>query len=334
LIVPSSRYRLVRIVLAAFTLSAAVETAAFAEPPPAPDDEVAGPAPSDFENLEEGAKFALYFRARAHLSPDLEPEQRLANGVRWRLLADERTGMRMPRITWMPNQQSMAKANAFFEMAHGRVIAKADEFGKMWRNYNRLYRLPDSPPLYSGQLKQDNVELTYATTRFVHYVAFSTAAMGEKKFASEEEVLIFDIAKGTVHEFSLCPVRNTIGYDLSRVELPPDPITPFAICGGAATRAFREIVKRWAERAIPREERTAQPMVGCHRTAHQLAQSGISSVQFLTPAGLALLMEDYWPLGRAGYCRYAWGDPVVIPYRALRDFMRPGPLSEELQKLP
>ena len=92
-------------------------------------------------------------------------------------------------------------------------------------------------------------------------------------------------------------------------------------------------MKRWALLAIPAEERNGQPLHGCSRTAHELARWGLPGVTYLTPTGLATILNDAWPLGRPANCRLAAGDPVIVPYQALKRFMRPGPFSDELLKL-
>src|SRR4030095_2570536 len=66
------------------------------------------------------SKLAEYYRT--HAKARLGREHRLANGVAWRLLADVRTGAVAPRITWMPDRESMLMANALFEIIHGAQI--------------------------------------------------------------------------------------------------------------------------------------------------------------------------------------------------------------------
>src|SRR5262245_19517096 len=129
--------------------SIAASTVGLAGPAAGPEDEIT--YKFDFWDLKEGAKFAKYYRAHAHVSPQsaAEPERILASGVRWRLLVDERTGMRMPRITWMPNRQSMTAANDFLEMAHGAAIAEADSFDRTWLGYNTIRRAVSDLPPYS-----------------------------------------------------------------------------------------------------------------------------------------------------------------------------------------
>jgi hypothetical protein len=327
---PNSMRRAMLTAVAVLLLSTAPSTVGLAAPQTAPEDEIG--YDSDFWSLKEGARFAKYYRTHALISPRPEPEQRLANGVRWRLLVDERTGMRIPRITWMPNQQSMAVANEFFEMAHGAAIAKAEDFNRIWL-HDRTMRAVQGLAPYSPLPLQSDVEVTYATSRFVNYIELGTRETSEKTFTRIARSRIFDIRKGGVYEFSFCPIRHEQDFYGHWTARPIDHPTPFALCSEAEDDAFTEIVKRWALLAIPASEHNSQPVDGCSRAAHDLARWARPGVTYLTPAGLAFLLTDAWPIGRPANCRFAVGDPVIVPYRALKRFMRPGPLSDELQKL-
>lgn len=329
--------RVMRAAMAILLLSMALSTVGFAAPRTAPDDEIG--QDFDFWSLKEGAKFAKYYRTRALISPTPEPERRLANGVRWRLLVDERTGMRMPRITWMPDQRSMAVANQLFEMAHGAAIAKAVDYSRIWLGKNTLRAVQGLPP-YSQLPLQSDIEVTYASRRFVSYIELGTEEEREKTFSPIARSRIFDIRKGRVYDFTFCPIQYEwnpeAAYmgDSEREWIPKyiDHPTPFDFCE-ADVDAFRKVVKRWAALAIPASERDRQPADGCSRTAHQLARWGRGARAYLTSAGLAFVLFDAWPIGRPANCRFAVGDPVIVPYRALKRFMRPGPLADELRKL-
>jgi hypothetical protein len=317
-----------RTVLAILMLSMAASTAGLAAP--AAEGETGYDV--NFWNLKEGAKFAKYYRTHERIAPKAEPEQRLADGVRWRLLVDERTGMRMPRITWMPNQQSMAVANEFLEMAHGAAIAEADDFNRMWVHYNTARALRGLSP-YAPLPLQSDVGLTYATSRFVSYIDLGTKEISEKTFSGRGGVRMFDIGTGAVYSFGLCPVRY--GWDGHGHEftIPINSVPPFAVCSDAAYDAFKAVAMKWASLAIPAGERDRQPVEGCSRTAHTVARWGPRGVDYLTPTGLAMILTDAWPVGRPTNCRLSSGDPVIIPYRELKRFMRRGPLGDELLKL-
>jgi len=64
-----------------------------------------------------------------------------------------------------------------------------------------------------------------------------------------------------------------------------------------------------------------------------MARWGLPARYYLTLTGLAFILDDSWPIGRPTNCRLLARDPVIIPYRALRRFIRRGPFGEELLKL-
>jgi hypothetical protein len=317
---------------AILTLSIAASIAGLARADAGPEDEVT--FYSHFWEEKEGAKFGKYYSMHARISAESagEPERILANGVRWRLLVDEKTSMRMPRITWMPNQQNMAAANQLLERAHGAAIAEGDAFNKMWAHENTARALRGLPP-YSPLPLQSDIELTYASSRFVNYIDFGNEELSEKQFSGRGAVRVFDIKTGAVYRFGLCPVRYGSDRHGNRFTIPINSTPPFAVCDDAAADALDAVVKRWASAAIPAREHDRQPVDGCNRTAHQLARWGLPAQYYLTPTGLAFILDDSWPIGRPTNCHLSAGDPVVIPYRALKRFIRRGPLGEELLKL-
>jgi hypothetical protein len=321
----------VRIVAAILILSIAVSMAP-ARPAAGSEDEIIDDL--DFWSSSEGVKLAKYYRSHARISPQsvAEPERRLANGVRWRLLVDETTGMRMPRITWMPNRQSMAAANDFLEKAHGAAIAEGENFNRMWAHYNTERALRGLPH-YAPLTLQSDVELTYATSRFVNYIDLGRKETSEKDFSGRGAVRVFDIKTGAVYKFSLCPIRYSQDGHGNEFTIPINSVPPFAVCTDAAYDAFRVVLMKWASLAISASEHDRLPIDSCSRTAHMLARWGRGGVNYLTPTGLATISGDSWLIGQATNCRLSAGDPVTIPYGALRRFMRPGPLSEELLKL-
>lgn len=318
-------------VVAALIVSLVLSTVGVAAPQTRPEDEIGDDF--DFWSLREGAKFDRYYRARAQISSERQPEHRLANGVRWRLLIDERTGIRMPRITWMPSRRSMAVANDFLQMAHGAMIAHAEDFNRIVLGNNTIRRAVHGLPPFSPPPLQNDVEVTYATSRFVSTIDVGAEQTSEKPFRPRSDIRIFDLVKGTVYKLGLCPLRyEHLGYG-EWIAKPRTDSALFSVCNDAEDAAFHEVVKRWALAAIPPRERGGEAELGgCYRAADVLARWGRGGLIYLTPNGFALLLSDWPPIPEAS-CRLATGDPVVIPYQALKRFMRPGPLRDELLKL-
>ncbi|MBV8193811.1 MAG: hypothetical protein JO339_41785 [Alphaproteobacteria bacterium] len=329
---PAFVRHITRMATAILILSIAASTACLARADADSEDEIT--YPFSFWDLKEGAKFGRYYDMQARISAESagEPERILANGVRWRLLVDEKTGMRMPHITWMPNRQSMVAANRFLEMAHGAAIAEGDVFNRMWVHENTARALRGLPPYLPLRLQSD-IELTYASSAFVSYIDLGHEETSEKHFSWRGGVRVFDIKRGSSYEFGLCPARYGYNGHGERFTIPINSTPPFAVCDDAAFDALDAVVKRWASAAIPAKEHDHQPVDGCNRAAHQLARWGLPAWYYLTPVGLAFVLDDAWPVGRPTNCRLSAGDPVVIPYPALRRFIRHGPLGDELLKL-
>jgi hypothetical protein len=111
---------MMRMAAAIFVLSIAVSTVGLAGPAAGPEDEIS--YEFDFWDLKEGAKFAKYYRAHAHISPQsaAEPERILANGVRWRLLVghlEKIVGGDHALPVRHPGYARHAHAGAFVDMA-------------------------------------------------------------------------------------------------------------------------------------------------------------------------------------------------------------------------
>lgn len=285
---------------------------------------------ADFANLEEGEEFAAYFRA--HATVQSEAEQQLPNGVRWRLLLDTRTGTRMPRLVSVTAQQRMARVNRFLEMSHGRAISQADDYGRIWLGNNTIRRTVHHLPPHVPRPLQSHVQLTYATSQFVQFIEFHVMEDENGERSERWNGKLFDVWKGIVVSLR-CP-RPKPGDQSARFWIP-DPPGIFFSCKDFPRQSFLEVVRQWALRGIPVEERNAPPQLdGCHRIAHRLARQDVDIEAYLTSAGLALLEADLRlpaaPIKCASGLPY--GDPVVVPYRDLVPFIQRGALRDELLK--
>ena len=247
--------RLTSIVLTmALIMSSTIALIDFAPPSMARDW---GDATYDVVDGREGDKFEANYRENAQVW--LKPEQRLANGVSWRLLVDARTGMRMPRITWMPNRASLAAANKLFDRVHGAAIAEADDIEERWRKIYEVYdevRASHRVFRFEDFIMQTDVALTYASDRFVSYREFGRIIWDER----DEELLskgqVFDLVRGT--SSASRPVR-----------------------GGAAIRRIRRLGKLrqlGASRAHVCPTRRGSPSLRLWRPAPAVRRGALSAV--------------------------------------------------------
>ena len=118
---------------------------------------------------EDQGTWAAYYRSHARVR--LGPEQRLPNGVSWRLHTDVGTGLAMPRITWMPDARRMRTANALFDMAQGAAMLVSRAAGRELDEEQARLRLDAKPIFQHGKpVVQTDVGLTYATSNLVSFI--------------------------------------------------------------------------------------------------------------------------------------------------------------------
>src|SRR4051794_8116434 len=77
-------------------------------------------------DLGDPARWANYFKENARIR--LGPEQRLPNGVSWRLFTEVHSGIAIPRVTWMPDRRHLRTANRLLDTVHGgEMLVEAQE---------------------------------------------------------------------------------------------------------------------------------------------------------------------------------------------------------------
>src|SRR5262245_17416151 len=102
------------------------------------------------------AKWLAYYGKNAR--PRLGPEQRLPNGVSWRLHEDVGTKLAMPRITWMPDAQSMRTANSMLDSVQGGAMLFSAAMGQELEQLNEWRRGRGEYPLeYDRPVVQTDV---------------------------------------------------------------------------------------------------------------------------------------------------------------------------------
>jgi hypothetical protein len=315
----------------------------------------------DFPSMSEGAGCEDYYHAQAHVW--LGPELRLANGVSWRLLIDAHTDTRAPRITWMPNQERMLKANRMFDIVHGRSIANAHDiegilrqiFEKQRRDEARLGLVQDVWEQFfsfHGDYHQLDVALTYASDRFVSYREFGKSYWDYAGWGPIAKGQVFDLAQGTFFGAEACPGEHhsygrpsaLIGRANGRksIDDQADMSRYFVfgsllyLCDEEHYAPFRALVVKWANKSIPEVDRhLTRDRPSCSSWARELVEAERPALPVLTMSGLALhdfvaaplMYPRRCPSGAVGT------EPVVIPYKELAALMTPGPLRDELLTL-
>jgi len=144
----------------AFAIAIVVAAAVTAQAQPKYDwDEPGMPDPSTWMS---------YFQEHARLR--LGPEQRLPNGVAWRLVTDTQSTIAMPRLTWMRDRRRLLVANRLLEQIHGgEMLLDAWYREELWRASTQFV---DPGPLRDSikttpSLFQADVALTLAGGRLM-----------------------------------------------------------------------------------------------------------------------------------------------------------------------
>jgi hypothetical protein len=258
---------------------------------------------------EDQGTWAAYYRSHARVR--LGPEQRLANGVSWRLHIDVGSRLAMPRITWMPDARRMRTANALFDMAQGGAMLISRAAGRELDEEQTRLRLDGKPIFQYGKpVVQTDVGLTYATPNLVSFVDLGYVV-------HEEGNATWRIIRGVTFDLA---VRRVFG-----IEACPDSDIPYTgLQYAVAKQGVREPINYPVIRAC-----SEKPNVEQHIDKDQ------EIVLYLTFKGLAVHNTEYWPNASRSYCTLARSpvNPVILPYRELEPFMVPGPWRDELLKL-
>jgi hypothetical protein len=272
------------------------------------------------------ADLSKYYRLHANVR--LGREQRLGNGVAWRLLTDVRTGAAVPRITWMIDRKSLLKANTLFEAIHGAALAAYD-IEDLKRRRMELYEWKDGQPpdvIRPPYFVPEKVALTYATSRLVSYVEvsreFRMSSMGVDVHGR-----VLDLERGQIKEIEGCRSSDRDSRDFRLGEW-------LEVCGDAAYESFmalwadkvRQAITKAGARGDELSELWDEGMEPLTRNSRRMAH-------YLTPAGLAVFNEEWCPR-IAKHCAFKdiSVNPIILPYWELEPFMKPGPWRDDVLK--
>jgi hypothetical protein len=334
---------------------------------------VFGPVPSGAEDsldrlrLERGwdhATARAYFRDHAQVQ--LGPEHRLPNGIAWRLHVDGISGMKEPRITWMPDAKRQRTANVLFEVVHAddlRVAAMMNEgreenwvdegesLRRMWaeragatpregpaRKINR-----EESPLPGD--RQADVALTYASVNLVSAVNVLGLPISRPFYYPHG--ITFDLARGTIH--GVLPCDGSPGYG---VVAQGGPVFLFRfgpllrICDQSSYREFKRL---YAERAAMAarthalliKESPESPInddiktcIDQYNDADKYPDRDYEFTLYLTAKGLAAHRSWFESALEMRDCTFVTPlNPTIIPWRDLAPLMQPGPWRDELLAL-
>ena len=297
------------------------------------------------------ATWAAYYRKNARVR--LGPEQRLPNGVSWRLHVDAGTKLALPRITWMPNAQSTRTANAMLDMVHGGAMLFSAAMGQELDEINDRELRRGFPALeYDRPVVQTDVGLTYATPTLVSLADLGYVKSGGTGVWRIIRGLTLDLRTRQMFRVEACPgsdvaygseVYGAAGITADRkysIEVPGNYLFQFGkllqICDRERYLKFIELLTAKAALVAEQMVKSKDPAVEwCSEKAGPFIGEDQEIVLYLTFKGLAVHNTEYRPNAGRSYCTLHRSpvNPVILPYRELEPFMIPGAWRDELLKL-
>jgi len=267
------------------------------------------------------ADLSSYYRLHANVR--LGREERLSNGTAWRLLIDVRTGSAVPRITWMADRKSLLKANLLLEAIHGAALVDYD-IVDLERRRIELYEWHKGRPPNSGKSPHNvpqMVAVTYATSRLMSYVEVTRNSSVNSK-SIDVRGLVLDLERGRIEEVEGC--RNSDDRRDFRLG------EWLEVCGDAAYESFKALwMSKLREAVTKARERGASLSEEAGDVPEDLRRFNERIALYLTPTGLAIV-DKTWDGLRA--FNDITVNPVILPYRELEPFLKPGPWRDELLK--
>ena len=289
------------------------------------------------EISEDSSTWAGYFRKNARLK--LGPERRLPNGVSWRLLIDQSTGVPTPRVTWMPNRERMPTANRLLDSVQGGEMLVFREEEHRRDDLNRERKAMGARPIDEPPVSGWDAELTYVGPHLMSMVA-TARTWGEGKYSTYGLMrgLVFDLQAGTMAHVSACPGDSEVyGFqpDYTKPPVPSRFIFRYGelldLCDPARYRDFIALVKRAEGAGGQRHTDPSESIQGTRCTeypASPVFQEAQEYILYLTFDGLAVQAT-----GRHCPSHRTPDNPVIVPYRELTPLMTPGPMRDELLSL-
>lgn len=261
-----------------------------------------------------------YYKSHAHVW--LGREQRLANGVAWRLVTDAGSGVAAPRITWMSDRQSMLTANRLFEAIHGESLLENELEIREAANED----ISRSPKPYQPT-HQIEVVITYASPKLVSYVELGWANAFGSNLPRIMIGRVLDLEKGEVIGLEKCTDEP------SSIQGAPFRLGDFLdVCDNKNYETFMALWTAKERHAIEAAAQSPDPYVDvCKEYLGPLDRSDRRIILYLTPGGLAV-HNTFYDANIAHRCALKRSaiNPVIIPYRELEPFMKPGPWRDEL----
>jgi hypothetical protein len=282
-------------------------------------------------NKPELADWLREFYAK-HAQPILGAEQRLSNGVAWRVVIDGATRLAAPRITWMSDRQAMQKANRLFDAAQACAMVTYYGMAGSWFDIAKeIDSRGDLVPLNMPRHQfiwqpTDLVALTYASPGLVSYFEVQVEE-GQGRNYPRLIGRVLDLKRDEVVSVSTC---GTNDGDFS---FPANWQFHFGdfleVCDAEVHAKFLAL---WDSKVASALEIIARKgLRTCRADQEDDSPGNRYFTLYLTPSGLAVHTGNAWPYSiRQCMMEKSPFNPIIIPWRELEPFMKPGRWRDEL----
>jgi len=268
---------------------------------------------------------------KSHSRVRLGREYRLSNGVAWRNLVDIPTKLAIPRITWMPDRKAMQRANRLLDAIQGGILSEYAELRSFWREAGEFAaKIEGSVPAVIPRdrfiWQPDLVSLTFATSKLVSYTEVRIYQSDGMRLP-QAQGRVLDLERGRIFSIESCTAgeslysNDTFRFGDFLEVCDPESLTNFLALWAEKVEAASRAAAHGTD---PDAEYCAEAMKPYDSRWLAL---------YLTPSGLAVHNGHFWP-NSAYECMLEKSavNPVIIPYRDLEPFMKPGPWRDELLK--
>lgn len=281
--------------------------------------------------IPDRSTWAAYYTKNARVR--LGREQRLADGTSWRVLVDSGTGIGMPRITWMPDARRLRTANRLLDTVHSGAMLFAEQAERELRQFNETARELGWAKLETDHaIQQTDVGVTCATVNFLSVVDLEYVVSEGTGVTRIIRGLTFDLGRAEMFHIDACPGSDSL-YGVKNHLFRFGEL--LAVCDRDAYVRFVDIVEAKGQLLAKQTAKSRdQRVVQCSEHAGPFIGKDQDIVLYLTVAGLAVHNTSFWPNASQSYCplKRSPVNPVIIPYRELLPFMKPGPMRDELLK--
>ena len=179
-------------------------------------------------------------------------------------------------------------------------------------------------------IQQTDVGVTYASVNFLSIVDLEYVVPEGTGVTLIIRGLTFDLGRAEMFHIDACPGSDGRYGEKNHLFRFGELL---AVCDRDVYVRFVDIVEAKGQLLAKQTAKSRdQRVVQCSERAGPFIGKDQDIVLYLTVAGLAVHNTSFWPNASQSYCPLERSpvNPVIIPYRELLPFMKPGPMRDEL----